>query len=891
MRSGRCKTFFWLLIIFFISHELFAQDKNLPRIKATAGLQKNVPGLREQIKQFNIIKLPSAQLSQYVKARSTAVFHLKLTESIGWDLELEPAGITAPNYKLQIQIPGGLQTISSKPDFLYKGRVKGSGKSEIRLAIKEGFVYGSIATAEKEYFIEPLSRFSSTAQKDEFILYDAKEVISKSISCGVQDTENVVRQAEDQQPYDIQGIQSGTCKKLKFISAADFSMYQKFNQDVYAVEAALLANLNLAQSAFTTLNLGSDSSTDIGQDLLQFEAEGIVVSTSLDCDFTSNSNNANDLVSEFGLWQKNNFVNSGAKIYQFWTTRDLFTPLGNEILGYSHGAYGDCALGSQFLKYHTDDAASLRLLVAHETGHNLACPHDDERKSDVKDFIMYSHANAGHTRFSTLPDFGGLQYSSQLTIRNRIFEVTNCLEECGTPSCDEIKNINITYFNTYDSVLISWEGTGNFITRFKVKDSSQYSTGDMRLISRNQIVLRGLQPCTAYIFDVQKICDNQIAGRTSSVIFTTSSLSVTANPTITHADRYDLQLNLDCKNCSSKEFKIFIDKRSYTSISDAKGQVLIKDLFADGARHKIEIWKDSSVSTCRTTFFYTAPYYRANSIKLVLTDFNDCSLPAKWVDSLLSKASTSAPDAKWLIDDKNFFTSRTARGSLDSSCMIYYNSHNSFNTAYRGALSLTSPVINLTKYKDIKLHFDYNFLAYVFSSGPCMPSLSVEVFDGVSWVNVFKGNSCDQWPKSAANIRNVWDSIPSRVFIDLDQYKNKNFQVRFIADDGSLAFGKSTFLLAALDNIVVDGYFESPGNATLEYTLYPNPTPSELFIQFERVRPDNLSYRIMDVLGRVIVQRELVNNQVSLEKLSKGIYLFELFENNQSQGTKKFIKQ
>jgi hypothetical protein len=47
----------------------------------------------------------------------------------------------------------------------------------------------------------------------------------------------------------------------------------------------------------------------------------------------------------------------------------------------------------------------------------------------------------------------------------------------------------------------------------------------------------------------------------------------------------------------------------------------------------------------------------------------------------------------------------------------------------------------------------------------------------------------------------------------------------------------------------------------------------------------------MDVLGRVIVQRELVNNQVSLEKLSKGIYLFELFENIQSQGTKKFIKQ
>src|SRR5690606_24348199 len=150
--------------------------------------------LKNKFSHFTAVNLESAKLSQFVKGKASASLHLNLTPALGFDTKLEPSNIISQHYALKIQTAQGLQTINSKPDFLYKGKVRGSGNGEeVRLAIKEGFIYGSIQNEGKEYFIEPLSRFTQSAGKDEYIIYEAKDVIqNQSFECGFQDNENII---------------------------------------------------------------------------------------------------------------------------------------------------------------------------------------------------------------------------------------------------------------------------------------------------------------------------------------------------------------------------------------------------------------------------------------------------------------------------------------------------------------------------------------------------------------------------------------------------------------------------------------------------------------------------------------------------------------------------
>ncbi|HTM94084.1 MAG TPA: hypothetical protein VL095_16805, partial [Flavisolibacter sp.] len=246
---------------------LLAQHTELPVFESKA-IKVNADSLRSKFRHFIYFQLESKKLSEFVHQNTISSFRLNFGNDKQWDIDLEPSNISNSDYRLKILTPAGTQTVSSQADFLYKGKVRGSSKDEqVRLTIKEDFIYGSIQIGGKEYFIEPLGRFTNKGEKDNYIVYEAKDAISdETFSCGVQDKEASLKKAQEQKTLKEQSPLDVTCKKVKFISVADYSMYQKFGGDVYAVEAALLSNLNLAEGAFSTLNLGSDGSADVGTD-------------------------------------------------------------------------------------------------------------------------------------------------------------------------------------------------------------------------------------------------------------------------------------------------------------------------------------------------------------------------------------------------------------------------------------------------------------------------------------------------------------------------------------------------------------------------------------------------------------------------------------------------
>lgn len=881
------------IILFFcalcIGVFAFAQKEAPPVFKGKA-VELNAESLKNKFHHFSAFQLESKKLSQLVHQNAISSFRLDILSDKQWDIDLEPAGITTADYHLKVLTPQGAQTLTSHADFLFKGKVKGGNKDEqVRLAIKDGFIYGSIQAGGKEYFIEPLARFTGTKQKDQYIIYEAKDAVSTEVfTCGVSDKEASLKEMRQPSTSREQSPQDNTCKKIKFISAGDYSIYQKFGSDVYAVEAALLANLNLAEGAFTTLNFGLDGSTDVGSDQLQFEMEEIVVSTCGECDIAPGEENASTIGSKLLGWASKNVDQREGKIIQHWTANSLFDLTGKGLAGTIASLHSCYNIAGEILRYGTDDPAFLRVLVAHETGHALGCPHDNDRKSDVISFIMYSGANGSCTRFSTLADFGGVNYSSQQTIRNTVLQNINCIEDCGVLLCEDVRGLKANYFNSPDSIQLTWTGSGNFLVRYRIEDSSYHDWNKTEKVSSNAITLKGLNSCTLYRFEVQRLC-NADTGRATSIIFNTSALDFTATPVSLRSDKYDLKLSINCKNCSGQNYTIRIDKRPYFLSADLLSNVVIADLFADGAPHRVIVEKDSSSKACRSESIFTAPYYRSNSSRILSADWNDCNMPAGWKDSLLAKSVSTAPDALWLIEDKNFFTTRTFRGSFDSSCMIYYNNF-SVNRVYNGAVSLTSPVVDLTSYRDIKLHFDYNFLSYLFPNATTNSSITVQVYDGNSWQTVMKRKGEETYPRTVAAVRMIWDSLPSRVFIDLDRYANKNLQVRFIADDGSLEFGKSTLLFVAFDNIQIDGY--AVGVITNDFMIYPNPAKEEVFIQFAQSALPGITYNIIDVNGRTVKQSLLSNYRIDLKNLAGGVYFLRLYQNNQQLGkAKKIVKQ
>lgn len=877
------KTITFLLIFFlFFFVPVYAQQA-IPAFRAEPLLLHDAD-LKKKFSSFQLFHLPTAEIEAYTKGKDTCRLHLDLGGDLNLTLALARNNLAAPDHKILLQTSEGNKTLYSSPDYLFKGYVLGTGDA-VRLAIKEGFLYGFITNSGVEYFIEPLKKFYSEAEKDEFIVYPATSVKDFQLSCGYNRDENAFRQPREQRVLDSSAGQDIGCRKLKFGTLIDYSVFRKFSS-IGEVEAFVLGNLNVAESAFQTLNL-KNTGTDISTDRLSFEQESITISVCSTCDFISPSNNANDLASELSLWTAKNHINTGSKIYQFYTARDMFTPLGQNIIGYSHGSYGDCSVNSQYLRYTTNDAASLRVLVAHETGHNLSCDHDNAKRPGVNNFIMYSAAGPSHTTFSTLADFGGTNYSSHLAMNDFLKRpsINDCLGACDANTCEKINGLK-TERASDGSVQLSWNGLGQALIKYKIRDSAFFPSENILSVTGNTARLTNLQPCGIYAVQFQSVCSPGVLSQATTIELAASSPVFSVKPVSIRDRWYDLEVNYTCTDCPAKEYTLQIDSTVFSiPIKKGHNKFNLPNFFADGARHRVQFRSDSAKNSCNTQAFYLAPYYRANSRQLLSADFNDCKVPSGWKDSVINNVVQGTANPYWISSSQNAYNRFAVSGTIDSSCMIYYNNLQNW---YRGSLALKSPKINLSAYQNVMLHFDYNIAAYRFPNTARFGSLMVQVFDGSRWETVWRVVDSTWLPRGNVSI-DIWKLPPSRIFIPLDHYKNANFEVRFIVDDGSMAGPTSTLMFAALDNIVLDAYPEAQ-NQLSEPVIFPNPSTGDLFIRLDFPLTGKLLYQATDALGRIVSKGELRQNKVSVRHLAAGLYIFQVFLGERCLVTKRIVK-
>ena len=896
---------FILIGFFFTASNLFAQVQPMPVFTLEKNISTYKNSLKKYFKTFETAKFPAKALSNFLQQNHDrpSVFKLAITDSF-ITLHLQPSQIVSNEYELTIQDEHGLQKQRVLlENIFYKGYANDDQNNIVRLTIKEGLVNGFIKINGKEIFIQSAADYVQQLEQNDVVIYQAADVIGNDLPCGFTASKKMIETAIQQSDSTIfNRPQAGECKKLKFVFLTDYSMFTYFNGDITLMQNKMLAVLNTAQGVYTGLNFNSNPIDDVGTDELQFEIVQFHAVSCSKCDITSEGQTPFVLEENLKVtnWINSNTDTTALKAVYYWTNRLLIDPsISNaNYAGYAYQLFGSCNTNKVafLLCRYQENVGYLRDVSAHELGHAFGCLHDDLINPSVTSFIMNSITNVNATALSSIANFtgqisNGFLYSSKAVVKRKIAALTNCFGNCDSiPICEDVVGLSVSKNTDSDSAVFTWSGNSNMYN-VRVKENTNAPSATLININTNQkrFVVKGLAKCRFYTLEVINTC-----GKKSSISFSNSTFNVN-KPLITHvrSSLHDVELNIQGSNISQGYLRVTIDhtEKWNTAIS-YPGKVVLKDVFSDGATHRIDIYADNN--SCKETVFYKAPYFRNNAISFVNENFNGCAKPSNWKDSIWRMPANTQVSYTpfWNYGSTTKGNVRVIQpGSIDSTCMIYFFDGGIPNRGVSlGSIDITTPVVNVTDYQNIYLSFDYKYFLRPYSVR--QPFFKVQCFNGQDWKTIYDA-------PTTVNNRNIdstrfWDTIPSRMFIKLDDFSNANLKVRFVVEDSAfVAPGqiKTNSMFVALDNVRIDGYLKTANTKKYDVKIFPNPVNDELFIRHDSQSAQPNRFRIIDQQGKVIRQSVVNNDRINVAFLSPAIYFIQFyFKDNTISNTYKFYK-
>lgn len=319
------------------------------------------PALDEQFNHWEVYQLDVRAFDDFVKnAGQSMEFQLQFGQ-FDWEIYLEPRDIRSPDYVLSVLTDKGVTHPQAGENVTFRGALQTDGSSLVALTIAREFVYGFVKTGDEFYFIEPLWYFKQDEPKDRFVVYAASEVKPKpGATCGYDEMMHHTPHGEEAAPQPQPGVEKMGCKEIDLAIASDKSMFNKYGS-VFGVEIHNIGVMNNVQTNYD----------DEFNDELQFDiVEQFVVEPPANDPWT-NSTNASVLLSDFTDWGPSGFSQIH-DLGQLWTNRN-----------FQGGTVGIAWLGAvcTSIRYHclqdyTSNASQLRVLTAHEIGHNFNASHD-----------------------------------------------------------------------------------------------------------------------------------------------------------------------------------------------------------------------------------------------------------------------------------------------------------------------------------------------------------------------------------------------------------------------------------------------------------------------------------------------------------------------------------
>lgn len=249
---------------------------------------------------------------------------------------------------------------------------------------------------------------------------------------------------------------------------------------------------------------------------------------------------------------------------------------------------------------------------------------------------------------------------------------------------------------------------------------------------------------------------------------------------------------------------------------------------------------------------------------------NGSSLPTGWT------TENTGSSANWEVGAMANFASFPDGAA-------YFDDDAAGASSFNSNAYLISPVINLSGATNPTLSFSYANMVYDYDT-----TISAEVFDGTSWVQVFNSiGDSGVWGIDWNLFMYTVDAYETATNIDLSPYINPNFKVRFKYDDaGDYSYG------AVIDNVVISGTILSTADSSVkkgDIKVYPNPTSNIIFL-------DNIAtnaktqVKVYDVSGKLVKSFEGNDKEYSIQELPTGNYLM-IIENGKDIYRKKIIKK
>jgi PKD repeat protein len=315
----------------------------------------------ELSKKFETYSVQDFSINENLeKLRNTNKFHsIKLKNPDGgfWNLELTPTDLFSENFVARSVSTEGESRSNTPSAFPYNGTIEGINDSRVSLTISEDFISGYIRIGKEHYYYKNLGSYLPE-RNDEIIIYNVKDAIEeKPFYCG-STKDHIINDPGIKK--ESESLVVGECFEVEIAFADDFLMFDSYGS-TGAVQSHNTAVLNDVQTNYD----------DEFADEVQFIISEFFIVTSDGADPWTSSNGAGTLLNSFTDWGPTGFI-FPHDVASLWTDRD-----------FNGGTVGIAWLGVvctnnryNCLQDYTNNSNSLRVLTAHELGHNFNAFHD-----------------------------------------------------------------------------------------------------------------------------------------------------------------------------------------------------------------------------------------------------------------------------------------------------------------------------------------------------------------------------------------------------------------------------------------------------------------------------------------------------------------------------------
>ena len=359
--------------------------------------------LDQHFEAYMVLEAPTGSLYRFLQARAAApsLLTLDLNGQQAFEVELQPYDLRAPGYKLRVATAEGLRTLPRSPNKTYRGQLASAPEEEVKLTVGREFLYGYLTDGEATYYVEPAWLLDPDLPEGLYVWYEEAGVTPRPLAgtCGTASFSGSLPPAPQARRH------ASGCYALSMALAADYALYEALGS-VTATENFMLGVLN---------NVGTDYDDAFDYEV-EFEVNGTFIAACPTCDPWSASSDASALLSSFTNWGNDGGFGFPYNLATLWTERNFNgTTIGVAWPGGLCNAdrYNTC-------QRFAANAALLRVLQAHEIGHNFSAQHD----ADGANTIMSPSVN-------TSTAWSAASQSAVSSYINTLAGFPDCFGSCG----------------------------------------------------------------------------------------------------------------------------------------------------------------------------------------------------------------------------------------------------------------------------------------------------------------------------------------------------------------------------------------------------------------------------------------------------------------------------